>query len=69
MAADHSYWFKLQFSDRRWSVEEKSLPNRPAAGDCVDLGAVGRWRVDGSEHVRARPSGKPDRELFVCSPA
>jgi hypothetical protein len=69
MAADHSYWFKLEFPDRRWSVEEMSLPVRPAHGDCVDLGAAGRWLVCGSESVRVRPAGKPDRELFVCSPA
>ena len=69
MPADSSYWFKLQFADRRWSVEEKALPTRPASGDCVDLGAAGLWRVCGSESVRVRPSGKPDRELFVCAPA
>lgn len=69
MTAHRAYWFKLEFADRRWSVEEKALPVAPAEGDCVDLGAAGCWRVRGLERVRVRPAGKPDRELFVCSPA
>lgn len=69
MTADPAYWFKLEFADRRWSVEEKALPSRPTEGDCVDLGAAGHWRIRGLERVRVRPPGKADRELFVCSPA
>jgi hypothetical protein len=63
------YWFKLQFADRRWSVQEKDLPAPPATGDRVDLGADGIWQVCGSESVHVRPAGKPPREFFVCAPA
>lgn len=63
------YWFKLQFPDGRWTVEEKELDVRPSEGECVDLGASGRWCVSRAQSVHAGPSGKPDREFFVCQPA
>jgi hypothetical protein len=63
------YWFKLEFPDGRWSVQEKELAAAPGTGDCVDLGADGRWQVQGSRLVPVHPSGQPPREFFVCRPA
>ena len=63
------YWFKLEFPDGRWSVQEKQLPIAPDAGDQVDLGADGRWQVCSSRFVPVHPSGHPPRHFFVCKPA
>jgi hypothetical protein len=63
------YLFKLQFPDRRWQIAVKDMASEPSEGECVELGAEGRWRVVGRESVRARPSGKPDNLFFVCAPA
>jgi hypothetical protein len=67
--SDRTYWLKLEFADRRWAVHEQQLPGPPAEGDFVELGEDGRWEVYGRESVHVRPSGKPDREFFVCRPA
>lgn len=61
------YWFKLEFPDGRWDVEEHRLARPPAVGDVVDLDRYGRWRVSGSQLVRPRPARKPAREFFVCA--
>jgi hypothetical protein len=62
------YWFKLEYPDHRWTVQQKLLPSRPSEGDCVDLGDDGQWRVLRTTSVHVRPAGKPDREFFVCIP-
>jgi hypothetical protein len=63
------YSLKLEFADRRWSVDEKEFAVPPAEGDFFELGEDGRWQVTGRESVRPRPSGQPDRLFFVCRPA
>jgi hypothetical protein len=63
------FLFKLEFPDHRWQVALAALPGPPSEGQCVELGVEGRWRVTGFELVRARPSGKPDNQFYVCSPA
>jgi hypothetical protein len=62
------YCFKLVFPDGRWSIDEKQLPAAPHEGDVLDF-AGGDWRIEGSQRVGVRPSGKPAREFFVCAPA
>jgi hypothetical protein len=62
------YCFKLVFPDGRWSVDEKQLPAAPHEGDVLDF-AGGDWRIEGSQRIGVRPSGKPPREFFVCAPA
>jgi hypothetical protein len=63
------YCFKLVFPDGRWSIDEKQLPAAPHAGDVLDFAGFGDWRIEGSQRVGVRPSGKPPREFFVCAPA
>lgn len=67
--AEGIYWLKLEFADRRWAVHEQQLSGPPAEGDFLQLGADGLWEVFGRESVHVRPSGKADREFFVCRPA
>jgi hypothetical protein len=62
------YCFKLVFPDGRWSIDEKQLPAAPHEGDVLDF-AGGDWRIEGSQRVGVRPTGKPPREFFVCAPA
>ncbi len=68
-AAGELYWFKLEFPDKRWNIQAMELAAPPQEGDSVDLGGDGHWTVCGRRSVRVRPSGKPDREFFVCVPA
>ena len=63
------YSFKLVFPDGRWSVDEKQLTDPPAEGDVVTFEGYGGWRIEGQQHVGARPAGKPPRSFFVCAPA
>jgi hypothetical protein len=63
------YCFKLVFPDGRWSIDEKNLTSPPSEGDVVVFDGYGDWRIQGSERVKARPSGKRSREFFVCAPA
>lgn len=63
------YCFKLVFPDGRWSIDEKQLPSPPSEGDIVVFDGFGDWRIQGSERVDAKPSGKRSREFFVCAPA
>ena len=63
------YSFKLVFPDARWSVDEKQLTDPPAEGDVVTFEGYGGWRIEGQQHVGARPAGKPPRSFFVCAPA
>ena len=63
------YCFKLVFPDGRWSVDEKQLSAPPSEGDIVVFDGFGNWRIEGSERVGAKPSGKRSREFFVCAPA
>jgi hypothetical protein len=63
------YCFKLVFPDGRWSVDEKQLAQAPQDGDVVHFAGYGDWRVQGTQRVMPRPSGKPAREFLVCAPA
>jgi hypothetical protein len=63
------YCFKLVFPDGRWSVDEKQLLDPPNEGDILGFDGIGEWKVEGSEHVGAKPPGKPSRQIFVCAPA
>ena len=63
------YCFKLVFPDGRWSISEKSLTSPPSEGDVVVFDGYGDWRIQGSERVGVKPSGKRSREFFVCAPA
>ena len=63
------YCFKLVFPDGRWSIDEKQLASRPSEGDLVMFDGYGDWRIEGSERVGAKPSGKRSREFFVCAPS
>jgi hypothetical protein len=63
------YSFKLVFPDGRWSIDEKRLSNPPAEGDVVVFEGYGGWRIEGQQHVGARPAGKPPRSFFVCAQA
>jgi|SRR6266508_4944976 hypothetical protein len=63
------YCFKLVFPDGRWSVDEKQLADTPCRGDVVEIDGLGNWRIEGSERVGVKPTGKPPREFFVCAPA
>jgi hypothetical protein len=63
------YCFKLVFPDGRWSVDEKSLAAAPREGDVVEIDGYGNWRIESSQRVGAKPSGKAPREFFVCAPA
>jgi hypothetical protein len=63
------YSFKLVFPDGRWSIDEKQLSDRPAAGDVVVFEGSGGWRIESQQQVHVRPAGKPPREFFVCAPA
>ena len=63
------YSFKLVFPDGRWSVDEKQLTDPPHEGDVVVFEGFGGWRIQGEQHVGARPAGKPPRSFFVCAPA
>jgi hypothetical protein len=63
------YVFKLVFPDGRWSIDEKQLADRPAAGDVVVFEGHGGWRIEHEDRVGVRPAGKPPREFFVCAPA
>jgi hypothetical protein len=63
------YCFKLVFPDGRWSVDEKQLADTPCRGDVVEIDGFGNWRIEGSERVGVKPTGKPPREFFVCAPA
>lgn len=62
------YCFKLVFPDGRWSVDEKQLAQAPRDGDVVHFAGYGDWRVQGTQSVMPRPSGKPAREFLVCAP-
>jgi hypothetical protein len=62
------YDFKLVFPDGRWSIDEKQLLDRPAAGDVVVFEGTGGWRIESQQRVQVRPAGKPPREFFVCAP-
>ena len=55
--------------DGRWSIDEKQLASPPSEGDLVMFDGYGDWRVQGSERVGAKPSGKRSREFFVCAPS
>jgi len=63
------FWFKLEFPDGRWNVEEKELPVEPRLGDVVGFDDGRQWRVRASQLVRPLPPRKPAREFFVCAPA
>ncbi len=63
-----SYWFKLEFPDHRWSVEERQFATPPREGETVDFGDA-LWRIVGTASVRVMPSGKPDRQFFRCQQA
>jgi hypothetical protein len=62
------YAFKLVFPDGRWSVDERELPSAPREGDVLGFDGIGQWRIHGAQRVRVKPSGKPPRTFFVCSP-
>jgi len=62
------YAFKLVFPDGRWSVDEQELPAAPREGDVLGFDGIGTWRIHGAQRVRVKPSGKPPRTFFVCSP-
>jgi len=62
------YAFKLVFPDGRWSVDEQELPAAPREGDVLGFDGIGTWRIRGAQRVRVKPSGKPPRTFFVCSP-
>jgi hypothetical protein len=63
------YCFKLVFPDGRWSVDEMQLAQAPRDGDVLHFAGYGDWRVQGTQSVMPRPSGKPAREFLVCAPA
>lgn len=60
--------FKLEFADGRWNIDEKELDATPQIGDIISFDDGLSWRIRTSQFVRARPSRKPVRELFVCAP-
>jgi hypothetical protein len=62
------YAFKLVFPDGRWSVDERELTAAPREGDVLGFDGIGNWRIQGAQRVRVKPSGKPPRTFFVCSP-
>lgn len=62
------YAFKLVFPDGRWSVDERELTVAPREGDVLGFDGIGDWRIQGAQRVRVKPSGKPPRTFFVCSP-
>jgi hypothetical protein len=64
----HFFSFKLEFADGRWSIDEKELDVAPQIGDIVSFDDGRSWRIRASEFVRAWPTKKPVRELFVCAP-
>jgi hypothetical protein len=67
--AAEAYWFKFEFADGRWDIDEKELQAAPHVGDVYDFSDSGKWRVRASQFVKPRPSQKPMREFFVCAPA
>ena len=62
------YAFKLVFPDGRWSVDERELTAAPREGDVLGFDGIGDWRIHGAQRVRVKPTGKPPRTFFVCSP-
>jgi hypothetical protein len=66
--ASQFFSFKLELADGRWNIDEKELDVPPQIGDIVSFDDGCSWRVRASEFVRARPTQKPVRELFVCAP-
>ena len=61
------YCFKLVFPDGRWSLDEKQLAAEPREGDVIEIDGYGDWRIQSSQSVGVKPSGKPPREVFVCA--
>ena len=67
IAKAERFYFKLEYADGRWDIDEQELPATPRTGDIVFTGSR-RWRVGGTQIVHPRPSGKPPRAFFICVP-